>query len=177
VYSALHVDGQRASALARSGKEVALEKRPVTIHALELLSYKPPLARIYVHCSKGTYIRSLARDIALECTSRAHLVALTRTAIAGFRLSDAVCDDDTSLLQTALKPIDTSVFAALNIPVITVSDETARAMTQGKRLDGLVDAQPEGENTRAVFRQDGSFAGIIERSSGVWRYGYMWAAI
>jgi tRNA pseudouridine55 synthase len=154
-----------------------MEKRPVTIHALELLSYTPPLARIYVHCSKGTYIRSLARDIALACASRAHLVALTRSAIAGFRLPDAVRDDDAASLQTALKPIDTAVFAALKLPILTVSAETARAMTQGKRLDVLIDAHSEGESTRAVFRQDGAFVGIIERSSGAWRYGYMWTAI
>jgi tRNA pseudouridine55 synthase len=175
VYSALHVGGQRASALARSGKEVALEKRPVTIYALELRSYTPPLAHIYVHCSKGTYIRSLARDIARECASRAHLTALTRTAIAGFRLSDAVCDDESASLQTALKPLDTSVFAALNIAVLTVRDESALAMTHGKRLDELIDAQPDGENTLAIFRQDGAFVGIIERANGVWRYGYMGA--
>ncbi|MDR2536675.1 MAG: tRNA pseudouridine(55) synthase TruB, partial [Treponema sp.] len=137
VYSALHIDGKRASALARSGETVSMRKRPVSVYALELLEYEPPLAHIRVHCSSGTYIRSLARDIALAAASRGHLVSLTRTAIAGFCLSDALADDESASLQASLRPIDTRVFAALKIPVLIVSDETARSMAQGKRLEGL----------------------------------------
>jgi tRNA pseudouridine55 synthase len=172
VYSALHIDGKRASALARSGETVVMRKRPVSIYALELLEYEPPLAHIRVHCSSGTYIRSLARDIALAAASRGHLVSLTRTAIAGFCLSDALADDEPALLQAALRPVDPRVFAALNIPVLTVSDETARNMTQGKRLEAP-DADING-NTLAVFRQDESFVGIIEKADDTWHYGYMW---
>ncbi|MDR0635612.1 MAG: tRNA pseudouridine(55) synthase TruB [Treponema sp.] len=173
VYSALHIDGKRASALARSGETVSMRKRPVSIYALELLEYEPPLAHIRVHCSSGTYIRSLARDIALAAASRGHLVSLTRTAIAGFCLSDALVDDEPASLQAAIRPIDTRVFAALKIPVLTVNDETARNMTQGKRLEGF-NANLNGD-TLAVFRQDNSFVGIIERTSDTWRYGYMWS--
>jgi tRNA pseudouridine55 synthase len=89
-YSALHIDGERASVLARRGEAPDMQKRPVRIHRLELISWEPPLARIFVHCSSGTYIRSLARDIALATGSRGHLVSLLRTRVAGFRLEDAV---------------------------------------------------------------------------------------
>ncbi|GHV81470.1 hypothetical protein AGMMS49991_00280 [Spirochaetia bacterium] len=89
-YSAVHIDGARAHELARSGVDVEMKKRPVSVYALELVSYQPPEAQIRVHCSKGTYIRSLARDIALAAGSRAHLTALKRTQIAGFHLADAV---------------------------------------------------------------------------------------
>ena len=174
VYSALHIDGKRASALARSGKTVLMQKRPVSIYALELLKYEPPLAQIRVHCSSGTYIRSLARDIALAAASRGHLVSLTRTAIAGFCLSDALAGDDPASLQAALRPIDTQVFAALKMPVLTVSDETARNMTQGKRIEGL-NPNINGD-TLAVFRHDNRFVGIIERTSNTWRYAYMWSS-
>jgi tRNA pseudouridine55 synthase len=174
VYSALHIDGKRASALARSGETVVMRKRLVSIYALELLEYEPPLAHIRVHCSSGTYIRSLARDIALAAASRGHLVSLTRAAIAGFCLSDALADDEPASIQAALRPIDTRIFAALKIPVLTVSDETARNMTQGKRLEGL-NANINGD-TLAVFRKDHSFVGVIERISDAWRYGYMWNA-
>jgi tRNA pseudouridine55 synthase len=174
VYSALHINGKRASVLARGGKTVTMRKRPVSIYALELLTYEPPLACIRVHCSSGTYIRSLARDIALAAASRGHLVSLTRTAVAGFCLSDALADDDPALIQAALRPIDTQVFAALKIPVLTVSDETACSLTQGKSLTWL-NVEINGD-TLAVFRHDHSFVGIVERTGGVWHYGYMWPA-
>jgi tRNA pseudouridine55 synthase len=173
VYSALHIDGKRASALARDGKTVSMQKRPVSIYALELLEYEPPLAHIRVHCSSGTYIRSLARDIALAAASRGHLVSLTRTAIADFCLSDALADDLPTSLQAALRPIDTQVFAALKIPVLTVSNEIAHNMSQGKSLE-RINTNINGD-TLAVFRQDNSFVGIIEKTNNTWRYGYVWS--
>jgi tRNA pseudouridine55 synthase len=89
-YSAIHIDGERASTLARKGEMPEMQKRPVTIYRLELRSWEPPFAQIFVHCSSGTYIRSLARDIALAAGSRAYLSALIRTRVAGFRLEEAV---------------------------------------------------------------------------------------
>ncbi len=90
VYSALHVEGKRSSDLARSGKEVSLKKRPVEIYSIDLISFEGEYAHIRVHCSKGTYIRALARDIAYACNSCAHLVSLRRTSVGSFQLQDAV---------------------------------------------------------------------------------------
>ena len=95
-YSAIHINGQRASALARAGHEPEMEKRPVHIYRIDLLDWQPPLARIFVHCSSGTYIRSLARDIALAAGSRAHLCALVRTQVAGFELGNGQLLEKTS---------------------------------------------------------------------------------
>jgi tRNA pseudouridine55 synthase len=98
-YSAIHINGKRASDLARSGKEVEMEAREVTIHSIDVLDFSGDTATIDVHCSKGTYIRSLARDIARACGSRAHLAALTRTAVGPFTLAEALspADSDESL--------------------------------------------------------------------------------
>jgi tRNA pseudouridine55 synthase len=96
-YSAIHVNGNRASDLARKGKPPDMKARPVTIYAMDLLSYEKPHARLAVHCSSGTYIRALARDIALACDSRAYLTALTRTMIGDFKLEDAVVVDETTI--------------------------------------------------------------------------------
>lgn len=97
-FSALHVDGKRASDLVREGKEVALESRQIFIYGLELCEYLDnkavdgcTYAKLKVTCSKGTYIRALARDIALELGSCAHLCALRRTQVGPFRLEDAAC--------------------------------------------------------------------------------------
>ncbi len=101
VYSAVHVSGQRASDRMRKGEAVELPLRPVFVYSLEVVSaFTPdnraaqpglPIARMIlrISCSKGTYIRSLARDIALACGSCAHLGALRRTRIGPFSLSDA----------------------------------------------------------------------------------------
>lgn len=101
LYSAVHVSGQRASDRMRKGEAVELPLRPVTIYSLEAVSIfaadntdaqsGSPVARMIlrISCSKGTYIRSLARDIARACGSCAHLGALRRTRIGPFALADA----------------------------------------------------------------------------------------
>ncbi len=90
LYSALHVNGKRASDLAREGKIAEIPARKITIHSISLLDFYEKYALIEVHCSKGTYIRSLARDIAAECGTCAHLLALRRTSVGPFSLKNAV---------------------------------------------------------------------------------------
>ncbi len=91
VYSALHVEGKRASDLARDGKEVKLESRQIVIYDIKLLDFSAPYALIEVNCSKGTYIRALARDIAVSLGTEAYLSALRRTRVGPFKLEDAAC--------------------------------------------------------------------------------------
>ncbi|MBF9017243.1 MULTISPECIES: tRNA pseudouridine(55) synthase TruB [unclassified Oceanispirochaeta] len=89
-YSAIHIDGRRAHELARSGKEVEMPSREITIHDIEILGYENNDLKLRVHCSKGTYIRSLARDIGTACNSRAYVQELVRTAVGPFSLDTAV---------------------------------------------------------------------------------------
>jgi tRNA pseudouridine55 synthase len=88
-FSAIHVDGKRASDLMRSGEKVELKPRTITISSIELIDFDGQYALVKVDCSKGTYIRSLARDIARECGCAAHLKALRRTRVGPFELKDA----------------------------------------------------------------------------------------
>ncbi len=90
MYSALHVDGKRLSDLARSGKSVEIKPRKITVYSINLIDFYEKYALIEVSCSKGTYIRSLARDIAYACKSAGHLRALRRTRVGPFSLKDAV---------------------------------------------------------------------------------------
>ena len=89
-YSACKVDGKRAYDLARQGKEVELKAKVLVIDEIELLDFNPTAmqATIRVVCSKGTYIRALARDIGLALESGAHLTALRRTRIGDYRVED-----------------------------------------------------------------------------------------
>lgn len=96
LFSALHVDGKRLSDIAREGKEVEIKSRTVRIDSIKLLDFYDRYALLEVSCSKGTYIRSLARDIALKCGSTAHLRALRRTRVGPYNLKDAVNADKLS---------------------------------------------------------------------------------
>jgi tRNA pseudouridine55 synthase len=184
-YSAIHLEGKRAYQLARSGAEVKMEKRPVSIYKLELLSYDPPLASVYVHCSKGTYSRSLARDIALAAGSRAHLVSLERKRVAGFDLIDAVSADSPDL-TAALRPISPETFDALALPWITVDEAAAKNMRQGKPLGRLMGDVPAADAVGVFCNR--VFAAVIVKqqsagdgrrsdrwSNDQWSYGYVYA--
>jgi tRNA pseudouridine55 synthase len=181
-YSALHVDGQRAHVLARRGVEVDMKKRPVTIYELSLEDYRSPLGTIRVRCSRGTYIRSLARDLALAAGSRGRLASLTRTAIGGFNL-DGACSPEEGDFLAALRPIDHKTFAALGVPCFTVDEKTARDMLCGRPLKKTALEPPLSEDREGspplgaggVFSRSGDFLGIIEvRESGI-AYKYVYA--
>jgi len=203
-YSAIHVDGERASALARRGEAPEMRKRPVEIYRLELLSWEPPHAKIFVHCSSGTYIRSLARDIAVAVGSRAYLTALLRTQVAGFKMENAVrmgtgdcCSKyggipkshpDTSnhnslvpspqSLVPFLRPIDKNVFKSLDIPCFELSPENAQKVIQGKPLAGILknvsSALPEEDNTAAALFSEDKLIAVIERKNSESNH-YQWS--
>ena len=90
MYSALKVNGKKLYELARAGKEVEREAREVTIHALEILSVSLPLVTLRVHCSRGTYIRSLCDDLGERLGCGGCMESLIRTRSGVFSLSDAV---------------------------------------------------------------------------------------
>jgi tRNA pseudouridine55 synthase len=94
MYSALKHRGQPLYKLARAGKEVPREPRKVTIHSLRLVRWRSPVLEFRVHCSKGTYVRTLAEDVARELGSCAHLSALRRLRVEPFREQDMVSLDD-----------------------------------------------------------------------------------
>ena len=89
-YSAIKINGRRAYEKARKGEEVNLEPRKINVFSLELLEWAPPEAVIDVHCSSGTYVRSLANDLGENLGCGAHLVGLRRTRSGQFTLKDAV---------------------------------------------------------------------------------------
>lgn len=89
-YSAIHVEGRRASDLARKGIVPRLEARSITIHSLELLELKGAVCKVRIHCSSGTYVRAIARDLAAACGAVAHVKSLRRISIGPFSLDGAV---------------------------------------------------------------------------------------
>ena len=92
-FSACKVDGKRAYDLARKGREVELRPKILVIDEIELLEYSPVEIKVRVVCSKGTYIRALARDIGVALGSGAHLAALRRTRVGQTKISDCLSVD------------------------------------------------------------------------------------
>ncbi len=88
-YSAVKVQGRKAYDMARQGEEVELAPRKITVHHLEVLEWAPPEVVIDVHCSSGTYVRSLANDLGTVLGCGAYLVGLRRTKSGRFSLRDA----------------------------------------------------------------------------------------
>jgi tRNA pseudouridine55 synthase len=93
-YSACKIEGERAYNLARNGEEVKLKAKTLVIDEIELLDYQLPSITIRVVCSKGTYIRALARDIGVALESGAHLTALRRTRVGDVRVEQCMQVDD-----------------------------------------------------------------------------------
>ena len=106
-FSAIHIDGRRAYDLARRGEDVKMRPRHVRIDAIELLGYTWPIVTIRVICGKGTYIRSLGRDLGVALGTGGHLASLRRTAVGSYRVEDAwgIERFETPLLENELLPV------------------------------------------------------------------------
>ena len=106
IFSAVHVDGQRAYDLARRGESVELAAKNVEIHSIRLLSYEWPRLELEIICGSGTYIRSIARDLGTELGCGGLMTRLERTRVGVFGSGDAIPADDLTLasIPTALLP-------------------------------------------------------------------------
>ncbi len=90
MYSAIHIDGQRAYKLARKGEEVHIDPRTVMVHDIQLMNYTWPYAELDITCGKGTYIRSIARDLGKILGTGGHCASLRRTAVGQYTVDEAI---------------------------------------------------------------------------------------
>ena len=138
-YSALKVDGKRAYALARAGTRVELAVRHVIVHDLTLLATTVDSATFAARVSKGTYIRSLARDIALALGTVGHVAMLRRTRAGPFGIDAAITLDkfEAAVQGAALEQVILPLMAGLDdIPALLIDPDEAAALRQGRRLFG-----------------------------------------
>lgn len=132
IYSAIRVDGKRAHELARKGKEVKLSARPITIRQLELLHFEFPKATLRVSCTKGTYVRSLARDIGEKLDMGGCVTELRRLSTGGWPeammvgFEDVMAKEEAALMPLAMWLRE---FPDLNLP-----SEDGRRFLQGQRI-------------------------------------------
>lgn len=158
--SAIKVDGVRSYARVRSGEEVALKARPVTVSRFEVLARRDGVLdvgtpvvdlEVVVECSSGTYVRALARDLGSVLGVGGHLTALRRTRVGPFTLAEAQGLDGPDLAVTPISEVARRCFTGLELTA-----EQARDVTYGRPLR---DTPLPAERT-AVFAPDGTFLAL-----------------
>lgn len=156
-YSSVKVDGKRMHRAARRGETLKAPARRVRVRRLELVKWDPPTAALTALCSKGTYVRALARDLGEALGIGACVEHLRRLASGPFRVEDAVpLDLPPGELKAALLPVDAGI---LHLESVRLSEEDARAFSHGRVVrtrskEGLVRVY-SGEYFIGVAESDG----------------------
>ena len=161
MFSALKVNGQALYQLARLGQEIPRAARAITIYALSLTCLNASQLSLSVHCTKGTYIRTLAEDIGAALGCGAHLIALKRTAIAALPATAVLTYDqlaDLSLVQLdeQLLPIDSCVAPLVRLDL--AADE-AKRLLWGQTVQLAI---PEQAGMRKLYDEKNQFLGLAK---------------
>lgn len=170
MFSALKHNGKPLYEYARAGITVEREARPITIFELKFIDYQAPFLTLEVHCSKGTYIRTLVDDLGEALGCGAHVTMLRRLAVADYPIEEMMPIEDLALLADSfpsseldrlLLPMDTAV---ASLPQLNLTAEQTKAVGFGQRV--------KFENTQALnglvrlFSENGQFLGIAEITAG-----------
>lgn len=135
MYSAIKVDGERAYDLARDGEDVVLQARDVTIDRLEIVGWETDGCTLEADCSKGTYVRAIARDMGERLGCHGYVSALRRTAVGGFTEDDLVPLDELLELEGDLNALDQQLLSTMDaledLPEISVSENDAIRIRSG----------------------------------------------
>jgi tRNA pseudouridine55 synthase len=166
MYSALKVNGQKLYDLARKGREVERQPRPITIHELTLLEFDGNEAKLRVRCSKGTYIRTLCKDIGEAVGCGGCMAALRRVQAGEYTLEGSVpleklLEESVAGLDVEhyLRPVD-SMFASA--PAVTLTEAQARRVRNGNSFPS--DAAP---GRYRVYSPQGEFLALCRMEDGV----------
>ncbi len=165
-FSAVKVQGRKAYEMARQGEEVELAPRKITVHHLEILEWAPPEVVIDVHCSSGTYVRSLANDLGTTLGCGAYLVGLRRTKSGRFSLRDAT---PLRKLQEAFHAgnwyqyLIPAAEALAEWPAVELNPDEVEDVRHGHRVKAAADAQPG--MVRGVSTQ-GELVALMDLATG-----------
>jgi tRNA pseudouridine55 synthase len=152
MHSAVHKDGVRLYELARRGEVVEVEARPVVVYAVELRNYVPPIATVDIHCGKGFFVRSLARELGSVLGVHAHLAGLRRTAVGLYGIEAALPLHTLQADDTAWRAhLIGDRHAYRGMPVRDIDDVVAQRLRHGQRI--RVD-EPDSPPALAVLAGD-----------------------
>ena len=164
MFSALKHNGKPLYEYARQGITVEREARPITIFELNFIEYNAPYLTLEVHCSKGTYIRTLVDDLGEVLGCGAHVTMLRRTAVADYptekmldwnALQSLAAQQDLSLLDTLLLPMDTAV---AKLPTLTLNESQAQSIGFGQRVK--FDNSNRLQGQVRLFSHENRFLGV-----------------
>lgn len=161
MYSAVKKDGQKLYALARQGIAVEREPREVEIRQLDVVKWDPPRVTVDIECSKGTYVRAIARDLGDMLDMGAHVSRLIRTASGHFTVEDASeLDKVTQALEEGwwmllIHPLDE---ALLDYEALIVDRQNEERIRHGQMIEA---PQPAGTPYARVYSQDGHFLAVV----------------
>ncbi len=162
--SAIKVDGERAYKRVRAGEDVELPSRPVTVHELVVTGVRPGPegceVDLSVRCSRGTYIRAIARDLGAALGVGGHLTMLRRTAVGPFGLADARTLDR---LADSFDLVDISEVARRCFPTYRLDEAQSRDVGHGRKLPVRLGA----DSPVAVLAPDGTFLALYEQRGEV----------
>ena len=169
MFSALKHEGRPLYEYARKGIVIERKPRDICIHAIDIEAFAPPLARIAVRCSKGTYIRTLSEDIAKHIGTFAHLTALRRTETAGFTIRESHTLDALAALNeterdTLLLPCDVLV---QHLPKIELNDRAVTMLKCGQRPQFTEDMS--ADQPIRIYDRSGTFIGLVEYQKEIGR--------
>ena len=162
MYSALKINGQKLCDLARKGREVERQPRPITIHSLECLEFNGRTARLRVHCSKGTYIRTLCKDIGLALGCGGCMEALRRVSAGEYTIAEAVKLQeliDTQEPGKYLRGVDTMF---RNHPAVTLTENQEKRCRNGNSFSVKLEA-----GTYRAYGPNGEFLMLAKVEDGV----------
>ena len=162
MYSALKVNGKKLCDLARKGKEVERKPRPITIHELTCLSFDGEKAALRVRCSKGTYIRTLCKDIGLALGCGGCMESLRRTAAGGYTIEEAVPLETLLESQTPeqyLRPVDTLFLQYEKVELTPNQEKRCR--------NGNSFTLAMADGTYRAYGQNGEFLMLAKVEDGV----------
>ena len=162
MYSALKVNGQKLCDLARKGKEVERKPRPITIHELTLLGMEAEGIRLRVRCSKGTYIRTLCKDIGQALGCGGCMASLRRVQAGEYTIDEAVPLEvllETQDPEAYLRPVDTMF---RNYPPVRLSPKQEQRCRNGNAFSLSMET-----GTYRVYSQEGEFLALSKVEDGV----------
>ena len=163
-YSAVHIKGKRAYQIARKGEEFEIPSRKVKIEKFSLLNWTENRAEFIIKCTKGTYIRSLARDLGRECGSAASVEKLVRINIGPYRIEDSVLPDKFNPENDIILP-ETFIDDIPEIKKIVVTEDDEKRISHGTPPEIFLKNRITEIGLHAAFNEDNDFLAIINNSS------------
>jgi tRNA pseudouridine55 synthase len=170
-HSAIRIGGRRAYDLARAGKDVDIPERSVTIHQLEVIDWTGSVLTVFIDCSKGTYMRSIARDLGTDLRAGAYLSNLVRTRSGPYRLCDAwTLAELGSIVPREEWPsiAEHPDSAVSDWPAIVVGESEARDWQFGRPI---VNTSSDAQLMARVYDNDGNWRGLAttDQEHNLWR--------